>query len=76
MDSQALVSFFGKPLRTHPAVLKNGLKNETVTVNALANPKAPTIQGQLAGVSRPLEETSEREDVAARNTEPNHNWIT
>ncbi|MCP4486053.1 MAG: hypothetical protein GY820_01840 [Gammaproteobacteria bacterium] len=59
-DSQALVSFFGTPLKTYSAVLKNGLKNETVSG---PKPKAPTIQGQLPGLSRPMEEV--REDVAA-----------
>ncbi|MCP4486834.1 MAG: hypothetical protein GY820_05875 [Gammaproteobacteria bacterium] len=58
-DSQALVSFFGKPLKTYSAVLKNGLK----TVNACPKPKAPTIQGQLPGICRPLQEV--KEDVAA-----------
>ncbi|MCP4493221.1 MAG: hypothetical protein GY820_38855 [Gammaproteobacteria bacterium] len=62
-DSQALVSFFGKPLKTNSAVLKNGLKGQQ-TVNACPKPKAPTIQGQLpVCISRPLEEV--KEDVAA-----------
>ncbi len=56
------MSFFGTPLKTYSTVLKNGLKNETVSG---PKPKAPTIQGQLPGLSRPMEEV--REDVAAHN---------
>ncbi|MCP4503684.1 MAG: hypothetical protein GY822_27465, partial [Deltaproteobacteria bacterium] len=59
-DSQALVSFFGKPLKTYSAVLKNGLKGQTVNG---PKPKAPTIQGQMPGIIRPLEEV--KEDVSA-----------
>ncbi|MCP4488571.1 MAG: hypothetical protein GY820_14855, partial [Gammaproteobacteria bacterium] len=59
-DSQALVSFFGQPLKTYSAVLKKGLKNESVNG---PKPRAPTIRGQLPGLSRPLEEV--REDVVA-----------
>ncbi|MCP4473033.1 MAG: hypothetical protein GY821_00365, partial [Gammaproteobacteria bacterium] len=42
------------------AVLKKGLKNESVNG---PKPRAPTIRGQLPGLSRPLEEV--REDIVA-----------
>ncbi len=61
-DSRAFVSFFGNPLKTYSAVLKSGLRNETV-----GGPKCqrrPQFRAAAAG-SQSSPGRDVREDVAA-----------